>query len=482
MSVARILIRNSSLLLTTNLAARFSSAMLFLLVARFRQPDIAGIYTLAMSYVLLLESGTQLGLDQLLIRDITRERSKTQIIFQQSLSLRFGTLVGVLSVVFLGMWWLHPYSVDVRLTIMVMLLVTLPDVFIDMCQALFTANNRLAWPTLISFGAGVFKIALGAVVIASGGTLLHLALVMLLTSLIQMLLYSYLALRQGVQLKLSFSIRQSRSLLAQAVPFGIIQLLLTIEAYLGSVILSASVPDAVLGYYGAANTVLSALILIPNAVQLSVFSRMTELFTLSRPRLDDFYLRIYRYLFILGGGLMIGMLALSDFIIVALFRNPFSSATILLQILLISLFINFINIPNVRIMVLLGKQHLMAEMLLVSVSLNVLLTLLLIPRLSVLAIPVSRVVSMTCFWGMNQLYVHRYIVEGRLRGLFLRLAVALLIGLSLMLLTYQLTFWLQLFISLTAYFAIILVLGGLPREERRFLWGVLSKRTSTYDS
>lgn len=481
MSTARGLIRNSSFLLVINLAARFSSAILFWIVARFRHPDAAGIFTLATSYVLLIEAGTQLGLDQLLIRDIARDPGQSPEIFQRSLSLRLFTLILMLSGFSLVFTLAHPYTEEVRQTILTMSLIAIPDVFIDMCQALFTVQNRLLWPTIIGIAAGFIRIVLGFLVIIIGGTLVHLAMVMLMVSILQMVLNLWLAHHYGMQTRLSIATWHWRSTFMQAVPFGIIQLLLAIESYLGGVILSGSSPVAVLGYYGVANTILSALILIPNAIQIAIFPHMTKLYSISQHMLSAFYIRIYRYLFILAGAFIIGLLVFSEYLIIVLFQNPFAPAAILLQILSGSLFFYFLNIPNVRVMVILEKQQLMANMLFASVGLSLIMTILLIPYFGILAVPIARVTSMACFFSMNQFYVHKQMLIAHFRNIFWRLCAALIIGVGLVALTAHSSIWIQLLSGISGYIGAIMVLGELPRAERQYLRAILFSPPSTRD-
>jgi O-antigen/teichoic acid export membrane protein len=481
MSTARGVIRNSSFLLAINLAARLSSAILFWVVARFRHPEAAGIFTLATSYVLLIEAGTQLGLDQLLIRDIARDPSQAREILQRSLSLRLFSLILMLSGFSVVLTLAHPYTDEVRQTILAMSLIAIPDVFIDMCQALFTVQNRLLRPTIIGIAAAFLRIALGFLEIIIGGPLVYLALVMLVVSILQMGLNLWLTHHDGTQIRLSIAIWRWRSTFRQAIPFGIIQLLLAIESYMGGVILSGSSPIAVLGYYGVANTILSALILIPNAIQLAIFPHMTKLYGISQHMLKIFYIRIYRYLFILAGVFIIGLLVFSKYLIVVLFQEPFAPAAVLLQILSGSLFFYFLNIPNVRVMVILEKQQLMANMLFASVGLSLIMTILLIPYFGILAVPIGRVTSMACFFIMNQFYVHAQLLIIRFRNIFWRLCAALIIGVGLVALTAQSPIWIQLLIGLSGYIGAILVFGELPRAERQYLRSILFSPPSTRD-
>lgn len=477
----RGLIRNSLLILTTNLATRVSSAVLFLLVARTRPPAVAGVFTLAMSYALLLEAMSQLGFDQLLIRDVARDRSRTESTFRSLLTMRL-TLQSIAIFAFAGVLSIGQfYDEETRQIIILMALIALPDAVIDMCQALFVVTDRLPFPTVISVIGASIRIGLGFAVLFLDGTLPYLAGAMLLASLFQMILNVWLVTRHRIKVRLSFAGLQWRQTLAQAFPFGIVQLLVAIEAYIGVILLSRTVSDTVLGYYGAANTLLAALLLMPNAIQVAVFPRMTEIFTSARPKLASFYTRLYRYLGIIGAATVVGVMIMAAWIVVLLYGPAYQPSAVLLQILSGVLFVSFLNIPSVRTLIIAGRQRLIAQLLAISVTFNVLLTILLIPNIGVFAVPLARVTSMALFWGLAHTYVNRQIVKSSLFQIMWRPMAALVCALVLTAVLNGTSVWVQALIGLSTYSAIILLLGGLSHDERQFLKTVLLHRRTSQE-
>jgi O-antigen/teichoic acid export membrane protein len=441
--------------------------VLFLLVARTRPPAVAGLFTLAMSYALLLEAISQLGFDQLLIRDVARDRSRTQAEFNSLLTMRL-TVQTIAVAAFAGLMSIGQfYDAETRQLIMMMALIALPDAVIDMCQALFVVTDRLPFPTIISIIGAIARIGLGFLVLRLNGELFYLAGAMLLASTIQMVFNVWLVKHHGLSVRLAFSGLQWRHTMAQALPFGVVQLLVAIEAYSGVILLSRVASDTALGYYGAANTLLAALLLLPNAIQVAVFPRMAEVYSSMRSNFAAFYTRIYRYLGMMGGGTVIGVILMAEWVVVLVYGPAYRPAAVLLQILSGVLLVSFLNIPNVRTLVIAGQQRMMAQLLAVSVTLNVALTILLIPAIGVLGVPVARVTSMAVFWTMSHIYVNRRIVASSLRRILWRPAVAALCVLVVTSVLSGISAWLQTMIGLGVYTLLILVLGGLSQEERQ---------------
>ncbi len=477
MSTARSVVRNSALVFSANLVTRMSSALLLLLVARLRQPEAAGVFTLAISYTLLLEAVSQLGLDQLVIRDVARESNRAPTVFSHLMSLRLVLLAAILSgfalVTSLGRF----YSDEIRTVLIVMAFTALPDVAVDMCQAVFVAIDRLVWPSLVSVGAGALRLGLGIAVLVTGGTLAGMALAMLAASTAQMILNVVLVRRQGVRLRLTFAGLQWRATLSQALPFGMIQMLVAVESYIGGVLLSAAVPEAILGYYGVANSLMAALVLIPNAIQVAVFPKMTAAYAVSYERLTAFYTRIYRYLAALGGAVVISLLIVADTLTVTLYRSAFRPSALLLQILGGTLFVYFLNVPSVRAMIVLGRQRRIAEMLAISVTFNVALTLVSIPMLGVVAVPLARVVSMSLLFVMNHLYVSRFIDSPLLHEVLWRPLAGAAAAVVFVMALGDSPVWLRLGVVLIGYVGAIILLGGLPLDEWRYLRSALFGRS-----
>lgn len=477
MSIAYNLVRNSALLFTANLVTRVSSAVLLLLVARFQRPEAAGVFALAFSYALLLEAVSQWGLDQLLIRDVARRPDRVQTIFSHLFSIRLlllaAVIIGFALIMSLGGY----YSDDTRSVLIVMAFVALPDVTVDMCQALFVAIDWLAWPTLVSVGSAVLRLGLGMIVLASDGTLRDLTLALLSASLAQMGLSLVLVHRQGIRLRLSIVGLHWRATLSQALPFGAIQMLVAVESYVGGILLSAAVSETMLGYYGVANSLLAALILIPNAIQLAVFPKMATAYEDSRQHLIAFYLRIYRYLVVLGGAAMLAVLISAETLTVRLYGSAFLPSAFILQILSGTLLIYFLNVPNVRAAIVLRRQDSIAGLLAVSVTFNVILTLATIPSLGVLSAPLARVASMSLFFVMNQVYTNRRLSLPPPRDIFWRPIVGATTAVLLVVSVNGTAVWLQLCLALTVYLAMIVLLGGLLPEEWRYVRSVLFSRS-----
>lgn len=476
MSLARGLVRNSTLLFVANLVTRVSSALLLLAVARFRQPEATGVFTLAVSYTLLLEAASQMGLDQLLIRDAARARSEIERVFAQMLTLRIGLLATALLLFAVVMLVGRAYPDTTRLVLILMALVALPDVVVDMCQAFFVVTDKLWWPSLVSIGAGVIRLGLGLLVLGLDGTLAQLAITMLIASSAQMVWNLLLVRQQGIQPRPTVIGVQWRSMLTQALPFGAIQMLVAIEGSLGTVLLSTSVSERMLGYYGVANSMLSALILLPNAIQMAVFPHMTETSYQWPQKLKGLYTRIYRYLVILAGSAVLAVLIGANLLTVTLYRQSFQPSAVILQIMTGVLLVYFLNVPNVRVMVILEKQRRIAEMLAISVSFNVILTLILIPPMGVLSVPIARVASMVSFFLMSQLYVSRRIIRMDRDRTLARAVAGVVASVLITIAVRDLPLWLQMLVGLTSFIIVIIKLGGLPRTERRYLREMLLGR------
>src|SRR5215213_1792030 len=114
------LTQNTILIFLLNFVVRASNSIIFILLARFRNENEAGIFILAISYSLILESISLWGLDQLLVRDVAQNKASMYNRFPIYVGLRL--ILSLIGIVFFAVIIIFGgYTIDLRKILLIIL-------------------------------------------------------------------------------------------------------------------------------------------------------------------------------------------------------------------------------------------------------------------------------------------------------------------------------------------------------------------------
>jgi O-antigen/teichoic acid export membrane protein len=192
--------------------------------------------------------------------------------------------------------------------------------------------------------------------------------------------------------------------------FLFITAMMTLEAQVDTLILSAFHNETVVGWYSAATTVVFSLFVFAQAYRFSIYPLMTRYALHSPEKLSKLYERSMRYLGMLVLPMVAGIALLSPQIILLVFGPGFQPTVRTLRMLILSLVFVFLNVPDSRMMLVKDCQRWSLLFLLVSVTVNVLLNLVLDSSWEATGAAVARFCSSLIFFLLTHLYVTRRFV------------------------------------------------------------------------
>ena len=409
----RSIVSNSAFSFVSDVASRLSSALLLILIARQLGEAEAGMFTLGNNYALILSAIALWGLDQLLIQNVAHDRRLSGQYFTHFLMIRMvlaPVLWALLAAFILG---LQPYQPLTNRVIAVMGGTLIGLSVSNLVQSLLISQERMWLSALVSTVVSGLLLVTSFAAFSSGLGMEALALLIVVASWIQAAVLVWVSRKDlypaGFRLDLSFSWRE----LGAGFPFVPIGLFIALEAQLGAVLLSFFHSEAAVGTYGMANTIVAALALLSQALRLGIFPAMARLYPTDHDRFVRLYERAWRYLAIIGFPVVILLVLFSEWIIYFVYRRPAPDAVLTLQWLAPTLLFYFLNIPNARLMILAGRQRMLARLFAISAFVNVLVGLLLIPHYGAPAVAMARVTSMAVLFTLGNVYVHRRILAAR---------------------------------------------------------------------
>lgn len=410
MNTGQSLLTNSVFALVAELAEKSAGAILFWIISWAYGPQQAGIYALAVSYMYVASRFSFFGLEQLLTRNVARQRDLVARYFVNLSLLRVllaagGELAiwGVLRLVF-------DYSPTTQSVILLIGLISFTENITFLCRAVFAAFEQIQYQTLAGSVSGMVKIAAGVVALAFSADLQTLAVVLVVANLLGAGIYVYLVWARfltghAAGIDLGFCWRQ----LKHALPFAFIDVSSILDAQLSPILLSWFCTETQIGLYGAAATIVNALNLFPQAYRVAIFPVMSRFFVQDAARLTNLYTRSFKSVLLLALPVAAGGMVLSGRIIGLLYKPEFAPAASVLPILLGSWLLLSLNVVNNRLLIAADRQRWTAVALTLGLAINLGGNILWTRQFDIVGAAAARLVASACMVVSVMIGIRRYV-------------------------------------------------------------------------
>lgn len=455
---------NTALMLFIRVSSRLANALLFILIARRLGVEPAGSFSLAITYATILFTLSLWGLDELLIREVAKNRDQAGFFL-----LHFGLVRLVLSACSYGILVallnaLALYTVPTRSLISLVGLTVMADGVNFLGQAVFTAFEDLRFPALVALVTGGGRVVGGILGLQFTSSVFNVGLAFVLSSWAGAVLYA-VGLAYVLHTR-SLSVYWDRNFLLrwlkETPAFAWISLLYVFQLQIDVVLLSLFMGEEAVGLYGAAKTVFTVFLLLPEAYRAALYPMMSRLYGEGEAGdLQKLYGLSFRFLLFLGMPLAVGLTLLAPQVVGFFFGHPIEPAVGALRWIAWALLVQFLNVPNVRLMLAGGEQGLAARFLTVSVGAGLLANLALIPLLGVPGAGLARFLSSLIFLTLMHTTVYRRFCRYNLwRDVLSVITAAGLMG-ALLALAQGQALWLEVAAGGVAYGVSLLVLNAI---------------------
>ena len=471
------LLRDSALSMVFHVAPRFANVLVFILIGRLAGPDEAGVFSLATTYLLIVTTVMR-GLDDLLIRQVAREPDRAGSYLANFLLLRLVLAVTVYTALVAIVRGGFNYTTTTATPIIILALSVLPDSLGFVAQSVMLGQRRFGPPAAILGGANVFKLVVGAVVLVRGGSLIDIAWIWFVGSSLAMTGLIATALRQvgGFRRLDWLNFAPLRNYWRTALSFSAITVLTTLDSQTDTILLSVFRSEAEIGWYGAATTITFSLLMLAQAYRFSVYPLMTRYAQHAPDKLVILFHKSMHYTTMIAMPLVAGGIILAQPIVLFVYGTKFAPTAAILQSLIVSLLFVFWAEPCNRVMLVYDRQRVMLIFLAISASTNVMLNIMLIPRLGAVGSGIARSCSAMIYFSLNYLYIVRRLMRAdRLSGVArIAFSTGVMAMVSLSIISYPIL--VNIGLSIGVYLVALWITRAIPVDDRRLLRQSITNR------
>jgi O-antigen/teichoic acid export membrane protein len=362
------------------------------LLARYLGPDSFGIYAFAGSFTYLFHMGIDLGMNAIVVREVSRDRERSNFYFANTLAIELLSSAVTIAAIWLIILLLG-YDLETRVVVVLFAIILGADSVNWLILSSFNAYEDRVHEAYVRIFGKTSYFLLGLV-----GVLLHLGLVeiviLLLVASVIRNIYGYrLMARSLFRPSLSVETGSWLPIITMSLPFALGWLFYDLYFNIDMTMLSLFKGPEAVAYYSVAYRFISLTMILPQAFAGSIWPLLSRHFTQSPERLPLLYQKSVQYLLMLSIPAAIGISLLAGKIIPLIFGSQYLESIFTLQIIIFVIIFLFIDYINILTMGAMNKPHLAVVSLVVCLVSNVLMNLVLIPRFSYVGAAVSTILT-----------------------------------------------------------------------------------------
>jgi len=464
MSDAKRVAKNTFALFIAQIIYSVMFMILGIFIARNLGDVEFGRYSFAYTFVYFFSIFLDLGYNMLLIREVSRDKSKANKYVSNLFSFRALTAIIVFVFIVLTINLMSYPSETKDLVYLFALYIFLVS-FSNLFKTVFRAFERMEFEAAITVSSNILQVSLAFIVMYLGYGLLAIGLVFVFSSIFDLLLSTIICERRFVKSKIELDFSFIKSTIKLALPLVMISIFATVFIRADTILLSIFKNDAVVGWYNAAYNLVLGLRIIPQLFIAALFPTLSYYYLNSRESLKYVYEKYFRFLFILGIPTAMGGTLLSEKIILFIYGPEFTNSVIALQILSWDILLIFLYTILGGFLVSIDRQNEMAVAAAITAVVNVIINLVLIPYLSYVGAAIATVSSELILFGIYFYLVSKHIHLLPIHKMLVKPIIALIV-MSLFIIFFN---WLGLFLLVILgaiiYFSVLYLIRGISKED-----------------
>jgi len=459
--------KNTSYLTLALILQKVISFTYFTLVARSLGPENLGVYYFAISFTTIFAIFIDLGLINVLTREVAKDRDKAENLLGNVLTIKIPlALISILGVAIiinlLGKPELAIYLVYLSSISMIL------DSFTTTFFAVIRGCHNLKFESIASIIFQFIVLIFGLSALYLGLGLYYIMGALVLASIFNFF-YSALVLwrKMHIKIKPSYDPVLIKLIIKISIPFGLYAIFQRVYMYLDSVLLSILAGNVYVGLYQVAFKIIFALQFLPLAFMASLYPAMSYYWKNNKEQLNISFERAINYLIIISLPISFGIVILADKITL-IFKSDFNEATLPLQIAIIALVFIFLNFPIGALLNACDKQKINTINMGIVMIASVILNIILIPRYQAVGASITVLATNALMFILGIYWVPK-IIKIRTRKIIWPFLKAFLAAVIMGLVVYYLKPSINIFLNIALggiiYFIILFLVKGLRKED-----------------
>ncbi len=479
-TAARRVAKNIASPMLSNFSNKLLDFAFNIFTAALIGPSGIGRYTEAVSIYGILGTLQDFGLGTITVRDVAANRTLAARYFKNTLVVRW--LLALLVLPLAGLvaaigWLLHAYDAPTLAALALLVAGFFPGSLASAASTQLRAIEQFETGAFLEVAGNLLRILLGTLTLLLGWNIVGLALTSLIVNVFTAVAFTLnvdaAALWRTARMDGAFC----RYLVRESFTLMLNNMLNLVFFRVDVILLSFLTNASAVGYYSIAYKFIDGVGFVSAYLTGAIFPLMARLARESLVELRNLYLFAMRLLIAIALPIMAVMVVLADRIII-LFYPQFPESIPALRILILFLAFSYVNGVTQYALIAVGKQQRITKAFVAGVAFNVVANLIFIPHFGIEAAAAVTVLSEVVLLVPFLSGMWPLLWPLPLAQLTARPGLAALGAGAVALALHHAPLLLALPSALATYPVLLLLLGGLPAEERRQLAALFARRVA----
>ncbi len=331
---------------------RLLSMIANLYVARELGPSDFGVLSFGLELGLILSACANLGLDDLIVREVARQAEGAASLLGDALVLKnlawpLGALAAIVLFLFNpGRGWLLALMVAYSL---------LYSYLLVFC-AVFRGLERMQFQTLLMTGQ-MLLVAAGSILAVWLTRNVNVAALSYLLSAVLAVVAGYVLLnKKGIRPQYRWQPANWKRLLAVTLPFGLVFIYLLIHERLSTIVVAALCGEMASGWFNAVHSIILIITLFPSTIVATTFPLLSRKAQQGSQTVAAICANLVKYNTVVSLGLALLLCTAAPWAVPLLFGKAYQPSMQLLQIMAFGLPFLFINLTLISVLEAANQQ------------------------------------------------------------------------------------------------------------------------------
>lgn len=381
MSAVERIAKNTLVLISGEIIGKILALIFTIYAARYLHAEGFGVLSFALAFTGMFGIFADIGFYELIVREVARDKRLVEK-YLGNVALIKTIMVTVIFGIMCLTINLMGYPFQTILVVYIVGLAVVLDTFCILFNAIFQAFEKMEY---ISIGKIIRNslLLIGAfVAVLNKLDILAFATLYLLANSALLCYNVTIALKRFARPKFDIDIEFWKWLIKEGVFFWASGVFVVIINQIDQVMLSFMVGDAAVGLYSAAYRIVFTLNFIPMMFISAIYPVTSRLYLSSRDSLREVVERSFKYLLITGLVMVVLLTSFGDYIIFHIFGEEYLPSVACLKILVWAELFVFLNVCYGNLFKSTNRQIFVMYQTMFATFLNVILNLILIPKLS----------------------------------------------------------------------------------------------------
>jgi O-antigen/teichoic acid export membrane protein len=473
MSTIKKIAKNSIFLLISQIFIYLFAFIYTIFSARYLGVEGFGVLSFALAFAGIFSVVGDLGLSTLTTREVARNKSLSNK-YLVNISLIKTILVLLMFIlIFISINLLNYPKQTIYIVYIISLSIIVGN-YTMIFSSIFQAHEKMEYQAFSQAMVSILILIGILFAIEKNFDIIYFALIYLISNIIALVYNVFVYFWKFNTGILEIDIQFWKKTIIKAIPLSLAVIFSAIAFRIDSVMLSVIVNNISVGWYTASYKLMEALLFIPMVFSIAILPVFSKFYISSRESLKTSYELSFKYLNLIGIPIAFGTTLLANKIVLFIYGTEFTQSILALQILIWAIPFIFLSYVFKVILVSINKQDLLLKTILISMILNIVLNLILIPTYSYLGASLVTVLTELVSFSLCFYYLTIFVSKIPILKYTLKPVLASIL-MILLILNLKMNLFVVIIFASLFYFIILILLRTFSQEDISLIKEIIKK-------